>query len=138
MPERLEQFMQDKEYIDLGYFLDPVTLFMGSDIISAINQADAFFASEGVGTKQIEYARLRLSKQGIALPLVRLRDLKLKPREFIIAFYDVLMYQEIIPDEEEISSKYMVDRLEETFRLKYDEFLKISRNRDSKNVTGRA
>ncbi len=84
------------------------------------------FAKDGIGCKHIADVRFQLSEQGIILPTVRMRDLKeLKSREFVILNYDNIMYQEDIPNEKEISSKYLIEKLEEAFRLNYNEFLNV-------------
>ena len=123
MTERVEQIIQNAKCKNPSYFREPITVFMSTDIVSVVAED---FVKDGVGCKHIADIRCHLSEQGIILPIVRLRDLKeLKPREFIILNYDNIMYQEDIPEEKEISSKYLIEKLEETFRLKYNEFFNV-------------
>ena len=118
MEERMKQIIKNEKCKNPSYFREPITIFMSTDIVTVVAED---FAKDGIGCKHIDDIRLHLSEQGIILPIVKLRDLKeLKPREFIILNYDNVMYQEDIPDENEISSKYMIEKLEETFRLNYN------------------
>lgn len=127
MAERIEQIIQNETCKNPSYFLEPLTIFMSNDIISVV--ADDF-SKDGVGMKLVADVRSKLLTQGIKLPIVRLRDLmELRPREFIIMTYDIVMYQEDISDEKEISSEYLIEKLEETFRLKYNEFLNVCENK---------
>ncbi len=126
MAERMEQIIQNETCKNPGYFLEPLTIFMSNEIISVIAED---FSKDGVGTKLAADVRSKLLAQGIQLPIVRLRDLMgLKPREFIIMTYDTVMYQEDISDEKEISAEYLIEKLEEAFRLKYNAFLNIAEN----------
>ena len=124
---KFEQIIQNEKCKNPSYFLEPITVFMSTDIVSLVAED---FAKDGIGCNHIADIRFHFSEQGMILPTVRLRDLKeLKPREFIILNYDNVMYQEDIPEENEISSKYLIEKLEETFRLNYNEFLYVCENR---------
>lgn len=124
MSERMDQIVQNEKSKNPDFFKEPVTIFMGNDIISVI--AEDYLTEDSIGVKSLFNVRSMLSTQEIVLPTVRLRDLmELNPREFIIVSYDIVLYQEDIPEEKEISSVYLSEKLEETFRLKYVEYLKI-------------
>ena len=123
MEERTEQIIQNEKCKNPSYFQEPITIFMSTDIVAVVA---GDFTKDGIGCKHIADIRSHLSEQGIIFPTVRLRDLKeLKPREFVILNYDKIMYQEDIPAEKEISSKYLIEKLEKTFRLNYNEFLNV-------------
>jgi len=123
MEEKMKQIIQNEKCKNPSYFQEPVTVFMSTNIVSLVAED---FVKDGIGCKHIADVRFRLSEQGITLPTVRLRDLKeLKPREFIILNYDNVMYQEEIPEEKEITSKYLIEKLEESFRLNYNEFINV-------------
>ena len=114
MKERIEQIIQNEKCKNPSYFREPITIFMSTNIVSVVAED---FLKDGIGCKHIADLRSHLSTQGMILPTVRLRDLKeLKPREFIILNYDNVMYQEDIPEEKEISSEYLIEKLKEIFR----------------------
>ena len=116
MPERINQIIQKEKCKNPSFFQEPLTIFMSFDIIYEIEDD---FAQDGIMVKLVADVRTKLSTQGIILPVVRFRDLEeLKPREFIIMTYDNVIYQEDITNEKEISSKYLIEKLEETLRLK--------------------
>ena len=65
----------------------------------------------------ISVLRLKLAKDGILMPIVRIMDQsRLKPREFIITAYDNIIYQEIVPNDQSISVNYIIQKLEDTIQ----------------------
>lgn len=110
--------IQNEIWWNLRHSLDPLAIEFGEDIVAAY-----------VDNKFVKTAydlRLRLSTEGILMPIVKLRDwTKLQPREYIITAYDNILYHEIIADEQPISAEYMFEKLEAVVRNHYGEILNV-------------
>ena len=98
--------------------LSALSIVFGSDYVPSWNN-----------TKPVELIsnlRLRLSRDGILMPIVRLSDwIQLKPREFIILAYDNVLYHEEIGENKLINVEYIVQKLEEVVRKNYAEIINI-------------
>ncbi len=131
MTESNDPLIQNEIWKNLRNSLEPLALVFGADIVPAMAEA---FSEDGEGLRQMSDTRLKLSKEGILLPIVNLKDwTELKPREFVVLAYDNVIYQEIISEETEITADYLIHKLEETVRAKYDEFLNVSMIKDMVN-----
>lgn len=110
--------IQNEIWWNLRHSLDPLAMEFGVDIVAAY-----------IDNKFVKTAydlRLRLSMEGILMPIVKLRDwTKLKPREYIITAYDNVLYHEIIADDQAISADYMFEKLETVVRTHYGEILNV-------------
>ncbi len=110
--------IQNEIWWNLRHSLDPLAIEFGKDIVAAY-----------IDNKFVKTAydlRLRLSTEGILMPIIKLRDwTKLKPREYIITSYDNILYHEIIADGQPISAEYMFEKLETVVRTRYDEILNV-------------
>lgn len=83
--------IQNEIWWNLRNALEPLMIVIGKDIIPAF--------LEGAYVELISELRLRLSKEGVLMPVVRIQDwLELKPKEFMILAYDNVLYQEIVPE----------------------------------------
>lgn len=115
--------IQNEIWWNLRHSLDPLAIEFGEDIIAAY-----------VDNKFVKTAydlRLRLSTEGILMPIVKLRDwTKLQPREYIITAYDNILYHEIIADGQPISAEYMFEKLEAVVRNHYGEILNVDLIKD--------
>lgn len=110
--------IQNEIWWNLRHSLDPLAMEFGVDIVAAY--LDNKFV------KTAYDLRLRLSTEGILMPIVKLRDwTKLKPREYIITAYDNVLYHEIIADDQPISAAYMFEKLETVVRTHYGEILNV-------------
>lgn len=110
---------------NLRFSLEPLVLSFGEDLVQAFLNGDYM----GPVAKQ----RVKLSWEGILLPVVRLRDdLKLDPNEFVIKIYDRILYREKIKEAdkaEEVDEtvlEYMIQTLGNVVKDNYGELL----NRD--------
>lgn len=131
MTESNDPLIQNEIWKNLRNSLEPLALVFGADIVPAMAEA---FSEDGEGLRLMSDTRLKLSKEGILLPIVKLKDwTELKPREFVVLAYDNVVYQEIISEETEITADYLITKLEETVRTKYDEFLNVSMIKDMVN-----
>jgi len=96
--------------------LDALSIVFGEAFISSW--------SNDVHGKQIPDLRLRLSKEGILMPIVKIQDWdQLKPREFIILAYDNVLYHEEIAEDQPVTVDYTVLKLEEVVRQHYGDIL---------------
>lgn len=115
--------IQNEIWWNLRHSLDPLAIEFGEEIVSAY-----------IDNKFVKTAydlRLRLSTEGILMPIVKLRDwIRLKPREYIITAYDNVLYHEIIADEQPISAEYMFEKLEAVVRNHYGEILNVDLIKD--------
>ncbi len=110
--------IQNEIWWNLRNSLNPLVIAFGNDIVPV------FIDEQYVET--ISELRLRFSKEGILMPIVRIQDmLNLKPREFMILAYDNILYQEIIPENEEISTENIIQKLEVSVRNHYGEILNV-------------
>lgn len=115
--------IQNEIWWNLRHSLDSLAIEFGEDIVAAY-----------VDNKFVKTAydlRLRLSTEGILMPIVKLRDwTKLQPREYIITAYDNILYHEIIADGQPISAEYMFEKLEAVVRNHYGEILNVDLIKD--------
>ncbi len=98
--------------------LSALSIVFGSDYVPSWNN--------NKHVELISNLRLRLSRDGILMPIVRLSDwIQLKPREFIILAYDNVLYHEEIGENKLINVEYIVQKLEEVVRQNYAEIINI-------------
>lgn len=96
--------------------LAPVELIFGENLVQV------FIDTPYV--EQIEALRKQLSREGILLPVVRLRDqLQLKPNEFMVLAYQNVLYSEEIGVIDAGTLAHMVECLGNVVRSHYDELL---------------
>ncbi len=108
--------IQEEIWRALRSALEPLKLMFGEEIIPLFMQEDYL--------ELISVLRLKLAKDGILMPIVRIMDQsRLKPREFIITAYDNIIYQEIVPNNQGISVNYIIQKLEDTIQKHYDEII---------------
>ena len=109
---------KDNEEIlfNLRNSLEPLELIFGEGLVHLF-----------IDTPFVEYIvslRKRLSKEGILMPVVRLRDeAMLESSEFMILSYQNILYSERITDVNEDTLKYIIKCLEETVRNKYADII---------------
>ena len=76
---------------NLRFALEPLVLSFGEDLVQVFLDGDYM--------NLVAEQRVKLSWEGILLPVVRLRDdLKLDPNEFVIKIYDRILYREKIKE----------------------------------------
>lgn len=108
--------IEQEIWSNLRNSLDTLSIVFGEDFISSW--------SNDIHGKQIPDLRLRLAKEGILMPIVRIRDWdQLKPREFIILAYDNVLYHEEIIEGHPVTVDYTVQKLEEVVRQHYADIL---------------
>ena len=94
--------------------LDPLELIFGAELVPV------FVA--GNFKEEIYNLRVRLSKEGIILPVVRIRDdINLRPMEFMVINYGTILYAEEV--KESVDLKYIICQMEDTIRSQYAEIL---------------
>lgn len=96
--------------------LEPLELIFGKELVPAF--------MDNSYEEQIVTVRKNLSREGILMPLVRVRDeLQLKPKEFMILSYQKVLHDEEIKETGEDARRRMMDSLEEIVREKYVDIL---------------
>ena len=114
--ESSERAMQLEIGKNLNSCLEAPELIFGMKLVP-------LFMDNKFGPKIWEMRR-RLSCAGTLLPIVRLRDDKrLEDQEFMILAYRNVLYSEVLETIDEGTLDYMLQKLEETVREKYDEIL---------------
>lgn len=99
--------------------LEPLELIFGKELVPAF--------MDNSYEQEIVAVRKNLSREGILMPLVRVRDeLQLKPKEFMILSYQKVLHAEEIEETGEDARQHMIDSLEQIVRQKYMDIL----NRD--------
>lgn len=112
--------IQNEIWWNLRNSLEPLLIEFGEDIVPA------FVEENNSYVKTVYDLRLRLSAEGMLMPIVKLRDwTKLKPREFIISAYDNILYHEIISENQTIRVEYIISKLEDVMRNHYGEILNV-------------
>lgn len=103
--------------------LEPLELIFGKELVPAF--------MDNSYEEQIVAVRKNLSREGILMPLVRVRDeLQLKPREFMILSYQKVLHDEEIKETGEDARRRMMDSLEEIVREKYADILNCDMVKD--------
>ena len=92
--------------------LEPLELIFGKELVPSF--------MDNSYEEQIVAVRKNLSREGILMPLVRVRDeLQLKPKEFMILSYQKVLHAEEIEETGEDARRHMIDSLEQIVRQKY-------------------
>lgn len=103
--------------------LEPLELIFGKELVPAF--------MDNSYEEQIVAVRKNLSREGILMPLVRVRDeLQLKPREFMILSYQKVLHDEEIKETGEDARRRMMDSLEEIVRERYADILNCDMVKD--------
>lgn len=114
--------IQDEIWRNLRNALEPLKIIFGRELLPVFEDTDF---------QAIAELRVKLSRQGILMPVVRIYDeFSLNPREFHIVAYNNVLYKEDIPAEQTISLPYIVDKLRETVTGRYDEILSVDMIKD--------
>lgn len=104
---------QEELMNNLRNCIEPFELLIGKEL--ALLFVDETFEDE------IANVRLKLSKEGIIMPIVRIRDDSLmKDKQFMILSYQNVLYNEIC---DSVSLEYILQKLEHTVRNKYEEII---------------
>ena len=107
---------QNEIWKNLRNCLEPLELIFGKELVSAF--------MDNSYEQEIVTVRKNLSREGILMPLVRVRDeLQLRPREFMILSYQKVLHAEEIEETGEDARQCMMDRLEEIVRQEYADIL---------------
>lgn len=117
--ENNDEKAQNEIWANLRNCLEPLELTFGKGLVSAFTDHSY--------VEQIIQVRKNLSKEGILIPLVRIRDdMELEEEEFVILSYRKELYRAAVPEGTDSVCQYMMECLEKTVREKYAEIL----NRD--------
>lgn len=110
--------LQEEIWNHLWDELQPLELVFGCDIVPLF--ADNSFV------EKIVQLRVELTKEGILMPIVRIRDDgMLHSKELMILAYQNVLYDEEIVSLDENSLDYIIEKLRETVRNKYAEILNV-------------
>lgn len=116
MTENGDEKVQDEILKSLRNCLDPLELIIGEEIVPL------FVNNEFV--QHIAKLRRELAAEGILMPIVRIKDFPgLKSGEYMILAYGNVIYQEILEEINEEKLSYIIGKLGETVRKRYDEIL---------------
>lgn len=117
--ENNDEKAQNEIWTNLRNCLEPLELTFGKGLVSAFTDHSY--------VEQIIQVRKNLSREGMLMPLVRVRDdLQLEPQEFAVLSYRKVLYHETMAENTDTACQYIMDCLEKTVREKYAEIL----NRD--------
>lgn len=109
--ENGDEKSQKEIWTNLQNCLKPIELIFGRNLV------EAFMDGSFVG--HIVDIRKKLSREGILMPIVRVRDeLELEENEFMILSYDNVLYSEDLRNNEN-PLLYMMEKLEETVQKSY-------------------
>lgn len=110
--------LQDEIWNHLWDELQPLELMFGCDVVPVF--------MDGNFTEKIVSLRVELAKESILMPIVRVRDHSmLRSKEIMILAYQNVLYDEELATVDEKSLDYIIERLGEIVRKKYDEILNI-------------
>lgn len=97
---------QTKEVLDSLEISEPLVLLIGTELIEMIQ--------EGLQTDLIHQKRMELAKEGILLPIIRIRDsVALCAKGIRILSYDKLLYEEMLEQIDKDTFSYIVNKLVE-------------------------
>lgn len=125
--ENGDEKAQDEIWENLQSCLEPLELVFGKNLVD-------FFIDNSFVEKIVEI-RKRLSKEGILMPILRIRDnLALRDNEFMILAYNHVLYDEELSDSkalqdqdgtggENMPLQHILNKLEETVRSRYGEII---------------
>lgn len=103
--------------------IDPLELNFGEGLVPAF-MGSGSIPHGGSFLEQIRHMKVRLAKEGIWTPIVRVRDLSsLGKMEFAVLSFHNILYSEILDVVDENTLNYMLGRLEETIRGSYHQIL---------------
>lgn len=115
--------LQDEIWNHLWDELQPLELMIGCDVVPVFR--------DGNFTEKIVSLRVELAKESILMPIVRVRDHSmLRSKEIMILAYQNVLYDEELATIDEKSLDYIIERLGEIVRKKYDEMLNIDLIKD--------
>ena len=115
--------LQDEIWNHLWDELQPLELMIGCDVVPVF--------MDGNFTEKIVSLRVELAKESILMPIVRVRDHSmLRSKEIMILAYQNVLYDEELATIDEKSLDYIIERLGEIVRKKYDEILNIDLIKD--------
>lgn len=110
--------VQKEIWSNLRNNLDELELVFGKDLVS--------YFMDNQFMEKIAKLRVRLSKKGILMPVVRVSDqLSLGNTEFMVLSYHKVLYREILEKMEDDSLDYMIDKLGETVGANYAEIINV-------------
>lgn len=102
----------------LRHSLEPLQLILGVGLVPLF--MDQSFVQDVAAKRQA------LAAEGILMPVVRVQDqLRLNSMEFMILAYDNVLYHEELGDAGEGKLEYIMEKLEEVVRNRYDEILSV-------------
>lgn len=108
--------VQDKIWQNLRNSLEPLKLVIGTEVVSV------FLDNRFV--EKVSELRLRLSREGILMPIVRIMDQTcIRPKEFFILAYENVLYHEELEEVGGTALDYIIGMLEQTVRSRYAEIL---------------
>lgn len=109
---------QKEIWSNLRNSLDALQLVFGKELVP-------FFMDDHYMEK-IAKLRIRLSKEGILMPVVRVSDqLSLGDTEFMVLSYHKALYREVLEKTDDNSLDYMIDKLGETVGANYAEIINV-------------
>lgn len=110
---RMQDAFSEKILSNLRNSLEPLELIFGKDITPLF--------LEGTYIEKIADMRTRLSREGILVPVIRLRDeMLLDDNEFMVLAYQNILYMEKV---DSCALEYIMEKLEGTIRNSYAEIL---------------
>lgn len=109
---------QKEIWSNLRNNLDALQLVFGKELVP--------FFTDNQFLEKIAKLRIKLSKEGILLPVVRVADqLSLGNAEFMVLSYQKILYREVLEKIEDASLDYIIDKLGEAAKANYAEIINV-------------
>lgn len=110
--------VQKEIWSNLRNNLDALQLVFGKELVP--------FFMDNQFMEKIAKLRVRLSKEGILMPVVRVVDqLSLGNTEFMVLAYQKILYREVLEKTEDNTLDYIIDKLGEIVRADYAEIINV-------------
>lgn len=110
--ENSDETAQNEIWANLRNYLEPLELTFGKELVPVF--------MDNSYIEQVVRVRKNLSREGILMPLVRVRDdLQLEPREFAILSYQRELCREAFAENTDPDCQYIMECLKKTVRENY-------------------
>lgn len=110
--ENSDETAQNEIWANLRNCLEPLELTFGKELVPVF--------MDNSYIEQVVWVRKNLSREGILMPLVRVRDdLQLEPREFAILSYQRELCREAFAENTDPECQYIMECLKKTVRENY-------------------
>ncbi len=116
--ENGDEIIQSKIWNNLRNGLEPLELLVGESLVPLF--------LDGEYVDKILECRINLSKEGMLMPIVHVRDeLRLGQKEFMILAYQNVLYSEEVNEVNETTLEHIMQKLEKVVHSRYTEIINV-------------